>query len=700
MKGIHQPFAANGRPVIDAELAALMPAYKAALNEMGISTDGYTPEEVCTFMDILEEYEETGSSGIEGRLVEADYGRPPPTIEEFCENEFWLGSVLQRDDKVAQQGMFPKWRDELYKVFSPGRQINQVILTGSIGIGKSFVGAVIMLFRLAHLLCLRNPVQYYGLSRISRIIFSCFSVTKDQVMGGVFQDMIGMMGNSPFFNEVMPVGDRKFSSQKIDFPNNVLLKAGSRLHQALGGNVLMTLIDEINFRLEKDAAKAAKDLVNSLERRQESRFKQHQDTMMVLISSAKHQVDFLTQHIAKNRDNPKVVIWDFPLWDIRGGVTIHYSGKRFAVDIGDNVNPASILPVPDYRDKLASGAEMTALEKQSITAVESLPSSRVIWVPEEHRKIFEDDIESAIRDVAGKVTGRMAKFFPDIMPIINSIKDGLTNPFSVETVKLSVDSTHDVKDLLADRGRVLLMANGGSWIPRRHSYAPRYIHIDIATGGVDALGFTMIHPVYLQSISRTSLITQEESVGMSPVYELDFSFRVIRERPHKEIDFSKLRSFIMWLKNHGFNIRIIGCDLRNLSTEMRGILAKAGFNTVYLSVDTKRDPYDTLKQIVVEGRFQTYRHDYLMMEAVNLQDNVVKIDHPDAFDVQWRKGIIQPKRGSKDLTDSLAGALYLGETDKEHANLPMFSVESMQQVKPAALEKDGIKVPEFSIPTF
>jgi len=671
--------------ILDADTIAMLPHYRGALEEMGMDTSQCSPEEIMAMVGILEEYETSGISPTAERIVAADYWKTPPTIEEFCEDDYYLGAVLEPNPAINQHGLYPKWRDEIYKAFQPGRQVNQIIITGAIGLGKTMIASIILLYRLARLLCLRNPIQYYGLARVSRLVLSCFSVTKAQVMGGAFLDMINFMGTSPFFNEILPVGDRKFSDQQISFPNNLILKAGSKVHQALGGNVLCTLIDEINFRLEKDAANAAKDLVNSLERRQESRFKQHQDTLMILISSAKAQADFLTQHIIKNRDNPKVVIWDFPLWDVRGGVTFHYCGERFLMDVGDNINPAAIVPCGDWRARAVEGT-LQGDELALHRTIQTLPANRFIWVPVEHRKSFEDAPEESIRDIAGLATGRMAKLFPDFMSVINTIQDGVQNPFAHHTVKLSCDSSHYIHDCLADQGRRLVFSQGNSWRPIRHPHSPRYMHIDISTG-IDALGLVMVHPLYLTEVQRIKLATQESEVMMRPVYELDFAVRIVRERITSEVDFGKVRSFILWLRDHGFNIRTVSCDLRQLSMEMRGILKKMGFNAPYLSVDIKRDAYDTLKQVVVEQRLHTHNHPYLFMEMVNLEDNVKKVDHPEKFNVPWgnKPEILayMGRKGSKDLTDGLAGAVYAGETDTEHQNIPMYNPDAQRIVTPA-----------------
>lgn len=676
---------------------------------MGYDVAHLTGVEIMAFIDAMEEMDAHGVSPIISHITETDYWRLPPTIMEFCEDDYWLGSVLRTDENLQQKGLYPKWRACLYEALGPGSQVEQILITGAIGLGKTMVGAIIVLYRLARLLCMRDPMGYYDLLRVSRLVVSVFSVTREQVMTGAFQDIINLMAISPFFTEMMPVGDRKFSNYRVEFPRNIVLKAGSRIQQALGGNVLVSFVDEINYRLEKDAARGAKNLVDGIQQRQESRFKQVTDRLLILISSAKSQVDFLTSHIERNRRNPKVRIWDFPIWDVKGGVTIHYNGIRFPVDMGDNIHPPQVLPYPDLRDPSAPpdlGAVQYKTpkndeEKAAIKALAMIPAHRLLWVPEEYREPFESDPTMAIMNIAGRVTGRMSKFFPDANVLIQSIMD-LTPPFESETLKLSVNSTHQLYDLLADQGRRLVQSRGSAFVPLRHPSMVRYIHLDVATGGVDALGLVMVHPVCTTQVKRVELATQQFQDSLQAIYEVDFAVEVIREFPGQEIDFGKLRVFIAWLRNMGFNIRCISCDLRTLSMEMRNILRQMGFNSAYLSVDKTRVPYDTLKQVALERRLRIQPGSLLGLELVNLEDLITKIDHPEKFDTPWGKATYRT-RGSKNVSDALAGAVYMAETDEDRPNLPQFSTEQLQIATRGPAQHrpfESIPPPRDIVPTF
>jgi len=65
---------------------------------------------------------------------EKDYWRKPPTMRQFIEDPFWLGStLLPSEDSV---GIFPTWREILLQDFDMGSTVHNLVITGSLGIGK------------------------------------------------------------------------------------------------------------------------------------------------------------------------------------------------------------------------------------------------------------------------------------------------------------------------------------------------------------------------------------------------------------------------------------------------------------------------------------------------------------------------------------------------------------------------------------
>ncbi len=602
---------------------------------------------------ILHQFEGDGTSPLLHELNAADFLRTPPTMKEFIEDDYYLGVACRSDPDNGQDGLYPKWREMLLRDFGPDSQVQQLVLTGAIGLGKSFMASVVLLYRLAYALCLRNPVQYFGLSAASAITYSFFSVTQEQVKDGTFADAIRFMRLSPFFRERSITRlDQKFSGMRVDIAGNLAIEAGSKIHEALGRNVLVSCVDEVNFRLEKDAAKAAHELVEAIQRRITSRFKRDKGEvtgashpgLLILMSSAKSEDDFLVEYVRKYRNDPKVRVYDFAWWEVVGPVKMSYCGKTFTVDIGDAIVPPRIIDDP--------------------TLALDVPPSRLLFPPVEHRPEFERDLPGSIRDLAGISTGRVSKLFASTLPILNSISDELADPMRTDSIPLSVRSTSSQISDFVNLER-LLQRRSSRIVPRRHPDAGRFIHLDMASGAMDALGFAMIHPTGNAETDVIDRLTHRVVKSMRPVFELDIAFRVIRSASGSDpIDFGRIREFIWWLKKRNFDIKMVSCDLAAMSLEMRNILESNGFKTCYTSVDRKKDQYVQLKQTFDEGRFSMFRHDYLMTELEHLEDRPDKIDHPDQFIRVIHNGVqLLNLQGSKDLADGICGAVFNASQD-------------------------------------
>ena len=634
-----------------------------ALVDGKIDISNMSPEEVEIASTILAELAETGDSSTLTMLHEADFWRPPPSIEEFLNDDFFLGSVCRRIEEENQNGLYPCWMEVLGDAFAPSSKVQQLILSGCIGSGKSFCGSVAILYKMARVLCMRNPLLYFGMSKISKLTFTFLSTDRSQVKEGAFSYAVNGMLASPFFNEQAVVDEKKkYSTMKIDLMKGVTLEAGSKARHALGRNVLGVLIDEINFRIEKDAAKEAEKLVKGLDRRYKSRFRQSTEGLTVIISSANQETDFLVGHMKKMRSSPSAMVVDLPYWKTAGPVKYaDQGGYRFEkdpndkeawfhVDIGNSTDQPRILDDPE-----------------DLAAIMTTSPSRIMAVPVEHRSEFEDDLLLAIKDIGGRSTGRMAKYFSNVMPLIQSLRDYTPSAKGYQ-VELSVDCEHQLKDFFHED--ILLKEYSGGWFPRRDPKSPRFIHMDMSTGAMDAMGIAMVHPVYYRNVSKMDLATQTRQIMAMPVFELDFAIRLIRGKSKEPLDYGKIREFILWLRDKGFTISSVSCDLRALSYETRNILKRLGFNSQYFSLDINKTGYETFKQIVHENRFMFHEHDFLLLEAMNLEDTGKKIDHPKKFDVPWGDLTNLHEYGSKDLTDSVAGALYHAENARESFSLP------------------------------
>ena len=103
---------------------------------------------------------------------------------------------------------------------------------------------------------------------------------------------------------------------------------------------------------------------------------------------------------------------------------------------------------------------------------------------------------------------------------------------------------------------------------------------------------------------------------------------------------------IFELRGRGFRIDRVTYDGWQ-SVDSIQILQKAGFKCETLSMDRDTKAYDTLKEKIYAGKVKCYRYEPFLQEMRRLElKEGVKVDHP-------------PHIGSKDVTDAVAGAVFM-----------------------------------------
>ncbi len=204
------------------------------------------------------------------------------------------------------------------------------------------------------------------------------------------------------------------------------------------------------------------------------------------------------------------------------------------------------------------------------------------------------------------------------------------------------------------------------FVPKK--FQPYFVHIDLAKGkeSGDSAGITLCHPVKNQDLKLSSdyldELTKVEGFQVSQFDKKKQTGVVIdlmlqlRARPNEEIIFDEIRQFIQGLKKAGYSIKMVTFDGWQ-SVDSIQILNKAGIPAEELSVDRNTKAYDTLKELMYKGIFDTYDHPIFIRECEELirTDNN-KVDHPE---LSYKRSLEEGKiAGSKDVSDSAAGAAY------------------------------------------
>ena len=601
-------------------------------NELNLEQlNSLSPEERALALEILKEYSQDGFSNILEDLKYSDFEEIPVDIMEFISNDRYLGRGLYTVDAFTGERkctVFPYWIEKLKEIFPDNitTRYNTVILTGSIGLGKSFIAVVCQLYLLYRMLCLKDPYTYYGLQPIDKITFSMLNVTIEAAQGVGWDKMQQLLQSSDWFMERGNMNASRTNPQWQP-PKGIELVFGSSNRHVVGRALFSNFSDEVNFgvgnNVEKQKAKLKK-MISQIDARMISRFGKgtYLPTMNIIASSKDSEQAFMESYIEMKRQNESktTLIVDEPQWIVRNDKGSPNDPGSFYVAVGNKFLAHELLPVSATEEDVNTYREKGYF---------------MLKVPPIYREAFEDNIDLALTDNAGISTSSSTKYISGVR--LNQIKtDTYKNPFIKDIIEVG-NSPDDILQYsnFFDMSRVT---------PRDMS-RPLFIHLDMSLSG-DKTG---IAGIWITG-------KRPQQVGSpDPSKELEFkvAFSVSVKAPKGfQVSFEKNRNFIRWLRDRGFAIKGVSSDTYQ-SAQIQQQLKADNFNTKILSVDrvdsaTKQClPYAFFKSAIYERHLQLYKNcELLTNEIVSLERlSDGHIDHPQNF--------------SKDQSDAVCGALFL-----------------------------------------
>lgn len=487
-------------------------------------------------------------------------------------------------------------------------------------------------YKLYVLSCLRNASAYYGLLTDSLIVFGVYSITKRQVADAGYFKLRGFIDSSPYFRNEFPRSTKIDS--KIDFQRTtgrpVQVIPGSQELHALGLDLFSFLMDEVNFMRVKDTKEAgiqtgqAYDLYNATYTRLQSRFIRPGGTlpgMMFLLSSRNAQTSFLEEHLKKVRHLESTYISDYPLWEVKPAH--RFTKKWFRVEVGDRVSASRLLKEDEEPRK----------------------GAKVVSVPGEFHKPFTEDVDQALRDIAGIATFNLSPLIRDRQSVFDAVHPDMKHPFTRQIVTVSMDDDVRIDEYL--KLRDLCRPVQSVWQPVLNPRLPRFMHIDIGLSG-DALGLAMGHVAGIVRDKRT-LVDGTESIVSNPFAVIDLMLRVTAP-PGGEVELAKVRGFVTYLSRLYPLTRVTFDGFQ--SADSIQILTGQGIESGLLSVDRTDEAYLSLRSALFDRRIAYYQYDPFEYEVLDLERDIQKrkVDHP----LRATRG----GKGSKDVSDAVAGVIW------------------------------------------
>lgn len=547
-------------------------------------------------------------------------------IDRWLEDEYYVG--------LSGLSLYDYWKKEMIDIFGTRKgMINEVIISGGIGTGKSTFALYCMLRKLYELSCFENIPSLFDLMPNTLISFMYFSVSRNQAELTGFGQYKSMVSSISYFLDNFPRNER--IGRLLSFPENMFFLHGSSSSHAIGMNMIGTILDEANF-FNRDAQNPTKsvyeysrisNLYTSIVDRATSRFmsKGKDDSLSILVSSNTTASSFTEQRIQQTLGKENVKVINARLWETKPKGT--YSNRRFFVFEGsDLVDPFVITSSEDVKQVADSYQIDVKLEDKVVTTVRQLPAfvqDKFIPVPIDFKSNFENNVITALQNIAGRSVAPSGRLFGSRPTYFEACSDRYEHPFTKEEIIIATQDKMRVCDFIRRDFR-----------PKMKS-RKRYIHIDQSTTN-DSTGFASAY---------ASRYIEMDGI-LKPVVAVDLQLRINPPKPPQKISIGKVRDFVFFMRDHwGLEIGMVSYD-SFASEESFQVLTENGVNNRYLSVDRTDDQYLTFVNMLYEGRIEMY--DYLpsqkeLFELIHMRD-ARKIDHPVG--------------GSKDVMDAVVGAVW------------------------------------------
>lgn len=567
-------------------------------------------------MTILQELSDSGESATYNSLWLSDYKEIPVDIDTFIESETYLGKTNR-----CGKAVFPFWRQELRNMFNAGNKYYEWILTGATRIGKSSTAITATAYMLYRLMCMREPQKFFGKKDVSKFSVLFFNITKDLARGVAYREFNDTLKACPWFCSHGTFSNSESNFYYIPEGGMIDIDYGSDGSHGLGKQVFCAVMDECNFSQAgvKDVNKAKakmRDTYNTIAARIKGTFKHGGEVFgkLFAVSSKRSDSDFMESYVEEQLNagaGEHMYISDAPQWEVLPPET--FSSKKFTIAVGNRHLKGFVVPEnQDFPDAWKD------LESQGY---------KILHPPWDMRSDFMADFEIALRDLAGIANvGSMSFITQEV--ITKCINKERRNPFYSDILQVGVRS-NDIA--IEDYFHI-------NEVPPELYRTPIYIHLDLSLSGdrtgISGGGIT----------GRKDITSKDGSKVSLPKFTHMFSIAIEAPRGDK-IPYSKIFSFICWLRKMKFNIAAVTRD--QFQSEYIGQqLEQEGFSSPKISLDRSPDGYIALKDALWDERIDMLDCQLLQDELVHLQQDSVtrKVDHPSG--------------GSKDVSDSFAGWVW------------------------------------------
>lgn len=590
--------------------------------------------------------------------------RIPVPFEEFAHSAEFFGDQME-----VWPALMPKLKEANADVLAGEPPVHETYMGGATGTGKTARAHLSLAYQLYCFDCFDKPQQIYGLNAATPIVFLLQSVSMTITNRVIYKPFRQMFTSMPYAQKFMTWN--KLKESELEFTNNLqVIPSLASINSMVGSAIPAGLFDEINFMAVINDSKQvpgisgqgglydqAHIIHSNVTRRRKRSFAGQGPSFgnLNFTSSTRYQGDFLDRRMAEAIENNEKHV-------------LVCREKQY------EVNPKHINVPERDRFRFLVGTDIYAgrILKDFERAGEHFPEDGVVeLIPNFYYQDFQRNPEEASRDVIGVASLAITPFISQRHKVLEAIIRGRDAGIKNWVEKADVDL---IEDGMPQWNHEVLTA-----LPADVKRRDWYVHVDLSRNK-DRCG------IACSSVSDYSDIVVGDGdarfVERLPVYDVGFSVS-IKPHPSKEISIPEIRQFITHLKvYYGINIAAVTYDGFD-SRESILMWNKIGIRSQIISVDTKEEPYEFLRDALYTDRVNMTDHELLRLELVQLEH------------LKEKKKIDHPAKGSKDVSDGLAGSIYAaGKARTERAKTGAMKVggerfERKPEERPTMVRPDG-----------
>lgn len=210
------------------------------LANLGMSPEGYndlSDSEKATVDQVLQEIA-NGNFDVFDELYYTDYDEIPVDFTTFISDDRYLGKSTRNG-----QFLYPFWKKEIPRILKSNS--SEVALSGSIGVGKSTVAVLTLIYHLYRTMCMKNPQEFFGLAPGTKIEYAFLNNTLSSSYGVAYQAFQAFIQESPWFLKHGKVTGRNYTEYVPEKGFGFIV--GSKPQHTLGRAIIGAVLDEVSF---------------------------------------------------------------------------------------------------------------------------------------------------------------------------------------------------------------------------------------------------------------------------------------------------------------------------------------------------------------------------------------------------------------------------------------------------------------------